>query len=112
MYMFLHVCPQAMGEQLITAHHGRVPLLIFRPSIVGSSWKEPYPAKYTHTCTYIHTWKEPYPGWVDNVSAAGAVFLTSGMGLLTILPGTPHLPLALTLTILPGTALARPLHVP
>lgn len=47
-------------------------MVIYRPTIVGASWRE------------------PVPGWVDNVSAAGAIFLAIGMGLLTILPGNPR----------------------
>jgi hypothetical protein len=44
---------------------------LLRPSIIGASWRE------------------PVPGWVDNVSAAGSVFLTVGLGISTLLQGQP-----------------------
>ncbi len=49
-----------------------VPLVILRPSIVGCSWKE------------------PVPGWTDVITAAGAVYLTVGMGVLKFLSGSPN----------------------
>lgn len=48
------------------------PLIIYRPTIIGASWKE------------------PMPGWVDQIAAAGAIFLAAGMGVLTMLPGDPR----------------------
>ncbi len=46
-----------------------MPITIVRPSIIGSSYKY------------------PVPGWVDNVSAAGALFLLGGLGLLNRVQG-------------------------
>jgi len=37
---------------------------IIRPTIIGGSYSE------------------PYPGWVDSIAAAGAFYLTSGLGIL------------------------------
>eukprot|EP00750_Incisomonas_marina_P014133 INCI17608.4.p1 GENE.INCI17608.4~~INCI17608.4.p1 ORF type:complete len:1235 (+),score=194.75 INCI17608.4:93-3707(+) len=60
---------KSMAENLLAKHRGDQALVIVRPSIIGSAWRE------------------PVPGWVDNVSAAGAVFLAGGLGLLKIIPG-------------------------
>jgi hypothetical protein len=62
---------KAMSEALLCERRGSVPLVIVRPTIVGSSLAE------------------PVPGWVDNVAAAGAVFFMTGMGVLQVLPGHP-----------------------
>ena len=47
-----------------------MPLAIVRPSIVG--------------CSAV----EPVPGWVDCITAAGAVYVAVGLGVLKFLPGT------------------------
>ncbi len=62
---------KAMTEQLLIKNRGDVPLVILRPSIVGSAWTE------------------PTPGWVDVISAAGAVYIAVGMGVIKFLPGSP-----------------------
>mmetsp|Transcript_15877 Transcript_15877/g.31108 ORF Transcript_15877/g.31108 Transcript_15877/m.31108 type:complete len:1225 (+) Transcript_15877:37-3711(+) len=62
---------KAMTEQLLVKNRGNVPLAIVRPSIVGCAWRE------------------PVPGWVDVISAAGAVYLAAGLGVLRFLPGSP-----------------------
>lgn len=52
-------------------------------------------------------WLEPFPGWVDVISAAGAIFVTVGLGLVTALPGVPSIqwgPLDLCLTVCLGKA--------
>eukprot|EP01063_Lacrimia_lanifica_P000164 TRINITY_DN1006_c0_g2_i1.p1 TRINITY_DN1006_c0_g2~~TRINITY_DN1006_c0_g2_i1.p1 ORF type:complete len:565 (+),score=259.42 TRINITY_DN1006_c0_g2_i1:114-1808(+) len=51
-----------MSEHLLNQHRGSVPMAIVRPSIIGSSLAE------------------PFPGWVDTLSAAGALFITAGYG--------------------------------
>lgn len=43
-----------------------------RPSIIGSSNRE------------------PVEGWVDNVSAAGAIFLLGGLGIVNHVRGNPE----------------------
>jgi len=63
---------KAMTEPMLIAKRGSVPLAIVRPSIIGASWRE------------------PCPGWVDVVSAAGAVYITAGLGVLNFLPGDPN----------------------
>eukprot|EP00756_Hemistasia_phaeocysticola_P022602 Hpha_TRINITY_DN15844_c1_g4::TRINITY_DN15844_c1_g4_i1::g.187196::m.187196/K13356/FAR; alcohol-forming fatty acyl-CoA reductase len=51
-------------ERLLIAHANRVPFNIVRPAIVGAALRE------------------PSPGWVDTLSASGALFLTSGLGVV------------------------------
>ena len=34
---------------------------------------------------------EPEAGWVDTVSAGGALFLTGGLGFMPVQPGNPEL---------------------
>lgn len=55
---------KSMGERMLRKHRGDLPTFIIRPSIVG--------------CSY----KEPYPGWVDNISAAGAMVFFIGLGVI------------------------------
>jgi len=70
-YPNTYTVTKSMGEHLVVKQMGSVPLLIFRPSIVGCAWAE------------------PYPGWIDAATAAGAVYLACGMGLLQLLQGDP-----------------------
>mmetsp|Transcript_5430 Transcript_5430/g.8014 ORF Transcript_5430/g.8014 Transcript_5430/m.8014 type:complete len:1058 (-) Transcript_5430:2574-5747(-) len=51
-----------MAEKLVERNKGHVKLAILRPSIVGCSWLQ------------------PQPGWVDTVSAAGAIYFFIGIG--------------------------------
>jgi hypothetical protein len=53
-----------IGEKLLKKHRGDLPMVIIRPSIIGAAFKEP---------NY---------GWVDSVSAATAVYLMGGLGLV------------------------------
>eukprot|EP01062_Namystynia_karyoxenos_P005067 TRINITY_DN11789_c2_g1_i1.p1 TRINITY_DN11789_c2_g1~~TRINITY_DN11789_c2_g1_i1.p1 ORF type:complete len:588 (+),score=177.22 TRINITY_DN11789_c2_g1_i1:96-1859(+) len=55
---------KSMAERMMGAQRGNVPFCIARPAIIGSAHKE------------------PMPGWVDTLSASGALFLTSGLGLV------------------------------
>ena len=48
-------------------------MCVVRPSIIGSAWRE------------------PVPGWVDTVSAGGAMYLSGGLGLLPVMRGRPEL---------------------
>lgn len=56
---------KSMGEHLIRKNKGRLPISIVRPSIIG--------------CSY----RDPCPGWVDALTAAGGLFLTVGLGIVS-----------------------------
>lgn len=51
----------------------QVPTVIFRPSIIISSYKE------------------PYPGWTDTLSAAGGLSLAGSLGILHYVHGDPKI---------------------
>ena len=55
---------KSLTEHLLAERRGNVPLLFFRPSIIGACYKE------------------PTPGWIDTVSAASALYVTAGMGIM------------------------------
>lgn len=55
---------KSIGERLIERYKGDVPLAIVRPSIIG--------------CSLF----EPFPGWVDVLTAAGGLLLTSALGVV------------------------------
>lgn len=55
---------KSMSERLLRKHREDLPTFIIRPSIVGCSFRE------------------PYPGWVDNISAAGAMLFFIGLGVV------------------------------
>lgn len=55
-----------IGEQMLARLRNELSLVIVRPTIIGGSLRE------------------PYQGWVDNVSAAGAFYLSAGLGLLKV----------------------------
>ena len=59
-----------LTEHLLLQRHGSVPLVICRPSIIAAALAE------------------PMLGWTDSLSAASAVFLAGGMGILPTLPGS------------------------
>ncbi len=61
-----------LGERLLRKNRGTMPLVIVRPAIIGCSWFE------------------PSPGWIDTISAAGALFMTCALGILKSLPGDWH----------------------
>ena len=37
---------------------------------------------------FLRALREPMKGWTDAISAAGALFLLGGLGLLSFVPGT------------------------
>jgi len=55
---------KSLTEHLLAQRREQVPLLIFRPSIIGASYKE------------------PSPGWLDVISAASSLYLTAGVGVM------------------------------
>eukprot|EP01120_Amphizonella_sp_Union-15-10_P010869 TRINITY_DN4505_c0_g1_i6.p1 TRINITY_DN4505_c0_g1~~TRINITY_DN4505_c0_g1_i6.p1 ORF type:complete len:1140 (-),score=214.44 TRINITY_DN4505_c0_g1_i6:109-3528(-) len=62
---------KSLGEHLLVEQKEHVRLIILRPTIIG--------------CTA----DTPFPGWTDTVSAAGAIYLYTGLGILKIIPGAP-----------------------
>ena len=59
-----YVFTKAMGEQLLAAERGDVPLAIIRPSIIEGALKE------------------PFPGWIEGVRMADPLILAYGKGLI------------------------------
>ncbi len=51
---------KSLTERILNKENGKYSVTILRPTIIGSSWKE------------------PFIGWVDTVSAAGALYLLGG----------------------------------
>lgn len=62
---------KAMGEQLLVAHRGDVPMVILRPSIIESSLAE------------------PEPGWLDGFRMADPIIVAYGKGRLNDFPANP-----------------------
>jgi len=60
---------KALGEQIVLAERGNLPLCILRPSIVTASWLE------------------PLPGWIDVMFGPAGLFLAAGMGALKVMLG-------------------------
>ena len=59
-----YVFTKALAEQIVDDFKDELPLLIFRPSIVISSMKE------------------PFPGWIDNFNGPVGLLLGSGLGIM------------------------------
>ena len=55
-----------IGEQMLSRLRNNLSIVIARPTVIGGSLRE------------------PFQGWVDNVSAAGAFYLSAGLGLLKV----------------------------
>ena len=66
---------KSMSERIMNRRNqtDHLPIIIIRPSIVGSSYRD------------------PIPGWIDTVSACGALMLFSGTGYVNFLPGNMKL---------------------
>lgn len=59
-----YVFTKAMGEQMLAAEHGDLPVAIIRPSIVEGALQE------------------PFPGWIEGVRMADPLILAYGKGLI------------------------------
>jgi hypothetical protein len=60
----------AISFQPLTHYAGPdIPTAIVRPSIIGS------------------TWKEPYAGWIDNFNGPAGLSLAAGTGVMRVMPG-------------------------
>lgn len=55
---------KAMAEYVLQQEGGNLNIAIIRPSIVGASWKE------------------PFPGWIDNFNGPSGLFIAAGKGIL------------------------------
>ncbi|XP_062856189.1 fatty acyl-CoA reductase 1 isoform X1 [Trichomycterus rosablanca] len=55
---------KALAEYLVQQECGNLNVAIVRPSIVGASWKE------------------PFPGWIDNFNGPSGIFIAAGKGIL------------------------------
>ncbi|XP_076588914.1 fatty acyl-CoA reductase 1 isoform X1 [Chaetodon auriga] len=55
---------KALAEYLVQQEAGDLNVAIVRPSIVGASWKE------------------PFPGWIDNYNGPSGIFIAAGKGIL------------------------------
>ena len=66
-----------IGEQLLLRDRGDVPLVIFRPSIIESSYEE------------------PAPGWIDGLRMADPIIVAYGRGKLKEFPASPRIALDL-----------------
>jgi len=59
---------KCLTEHLLNSIHGKIPLIIMRPTIIGA--------------TYL----EPIEGWTDQPIAAAALYLAAGTGFLKFFP--------------------------
>lgn len=55
---------KSLCERLIQKKKGTLPVCIVRPSIINTSYLE------------------PYPGWIDSIAAAAALFMLVGLGVV------------------------------
>lgn len=55
---------KSIAEFVLVKEGANLPLCIVRPSIVGA------------------TWKDPFPGWIDNFNGPSGLFIATGMGML------------------------------
>jgi len=61
-----------LSEKALLSSRGSIPVAIVRPSIIGCAETE------------------PLPGWIDAVSAAAALYLCAGTGLVSCIHGSVH----------------------
>jgi thioester reductase-like protein/1-acyl-sn-glycerol-3-phosphate acyltransferase len=61
-----------LSEKALLSSRGSIPVAIVRPSIIGCAESE------------------PLPGWIDAVSAAAALYLCAGTGLVSCIHGSVH----------------------
>ncbi|XP_039391829.1 fatty acyl-CoA reductase 1 isoform X2 [Mauremys reevesii] len=55
---------KALAEYVVQQEGAKLNIAIIRPSIVGASWKE------------------PFPGWIDNFNGPSGLFIAAGKGIL------------------------------
>ncbi|KAL4592061.1 hypothetical protein LXL04_005041 [Taraxacum kok-saghyz] len=67
-----YVFTKALGEIILEKFKGDVPLVILRPTIITS------------------TYKEPFPGWIEGIRTIDSMIVSYGKGRLTCFPGDPE----------------------
>ena len=84
---------KAIAESLIVQEcTEKIPVAIVRPSIVGASWREPFPGRNllvnSFCCSYepINLFEKKI-GWVDNFTGPTALFPATGTGILRSMLG-------------------------
>ncbi|NXX28151.1 FACR1 reductase, partial [Nicator chloris] len=55
---------KALAESVVQQEGAELNIAIVRPSIIGASWKE------------------PFPGWIDNFNGPSGIFIAAGKGIL------------------------------
>lgn len=63
---------KSMAERILKKKRGDLPLTIVRPSVVGASYKD------------------PSMGWIDTVTAASAIYLLMGIGIMKAVEGNQY----------------------
>lgn len=91
-----------LAEWLLITEGAGLPIAIVRPSIVGA------------------TWKEPFPGWIDNYNGPSGLAIATGRGILRSMKAESSavadiipvdIPINLMISVAWYTALARPKQV-
>ncbi|KAI5945318.1 Fatty acyl-CoA reductase 1 [Manis javanica] len=59
-----YIYTKALAEYVVQQEGAKLNVAIVRPSIVGASWKE------------------PFPGWIDNFNGPSGLFIAAGKGIL------------------------------
>ncbi|KAL0629291.1 Fatty acyl-CoA reductase 1 [Plecturocebus cupreus] len=59
-----YIYTKALAEYVVQQEGAKLNVAIIRPSIVGASWKE------------------PFPGWIDNFNGPSGLFIAAGKGIL------------------------------
>jgi len=94
---------KALAEYVISQEVKYLPLAIIRPSIVGSSWRE------------------PIPGWIDNYNGPSGLLVAMGKGMLHIVLGNINavadivpvdVCVNMMITVAWHTAIKRPKKIP
>ncbi|CAK9150535.1 unnamed protein product [Ilex paraguariensis] len=67
-----YVFTKAMGEMLLGNYKGNIPFVIIRPTIITS------------------TYKEPFPGWVEGIRTIDSLGVGYGKGKITCFLGDPN----------------------
>ncbi|CAH2218452.1 jg22118 [Pararge aegeria aegeria] len=68
-----YVFVKQLAENVVYEYKGKLPLVIMRPSVVISSYRE------------------PMPGWIENFNGPMGLIIASGKGILRTLYGDPDI---------------------